>query len=180
MPPLNILGANHGTMITGENAGDLFSFGIELVGDVDGDGFDDVLVSAKGAAPQANGSAGEVYLLYGDALVDKSNIDIADLIATGDAIVFEGLNTQNYAGRHQHLGNPISRAGDVDGDGLADILIGAPDADPHQDAVPGGRGPAGEVYLVFGQTLKDRSSINLADIPVDGGGYFLRAQLARH
>ena len=100
-------------------------------GDVDGDGFDDILVGAYGE--DSGGSySGAAYLVYGPAygVIDLS---LADAKFTGVAADDEA-------------GGAVSGAGDVDGDGYDDILIGA----LYNDA---GGTDAGSAYLLYGGGL---------------------------
>lgn len=106
-------------------------------GDVDGDGLDDVLVGASGGAP-----GGAVYLVLADSLTSDLSLGDADYR-------LDGREADDEAGR------AISGAGDVDGDGLDDVLVGA----SRQDA---GRW-RGEAYLVAGGDLGADSIISLDD-----------------
>lgn len=140
----------------GEAAGDQFGWIARAVGDVDGDGVTDIVTSAPahGANGSAAGriyvySVGTGKLLWtadgqsGDGLgsgvegVGDTNGDgIPDVAASGP----EGSGVAYiYSGRDGHVlhefrpsrpdeifGNHISGAGDVDGDGFADVIIGAP------------------------------------------------------
>ncbi|NQT29543.1 MAG: FG-GAP repeat protein, partial [Candidatus Saganbacteria bacterium] len=94
----------------GENSGDYAGYSVSNAGDVDGDGYDDLLMAAH-----YNGDggtrAGKTYLIYGPAY---GSIDLS----SADAF-FIGENSYNYAGYS------VSNAGDVDGDGYDDVLIGA-------------------------------------------------------
>ncbi len=91
-------------------------------GDVDGDGLGDALVGA----PYSGGGAGQVFVLLGAALQALPAFD-----PTQVNHVFTGPVGSSHA-----LGTSLAFAGDVDGDGLDDLLLGAPDA-----------GVAGETYL---------------------------------
>jgi len=108
-------------------------FGEEVagVGDVNGDGFDDVLVSASNRFEDA---PDKTYLIYGGTDV-PGDFSVADL---GERGVVFGPVTGEWFGR------VLGAAGDVNGDGLADFLIASQLADPQ------GVTNAGEVYLIFG------------------------------
>jgi hypothetical protein len=110
--------------LPGERAGAT----IALPGDVDGDGLDDLAVGAPGRDGAGVG-AGAAYLLLGPrtGFVSLTAADTTLLgVTAGDA-----------------AGSALAAAGDVDGDGLADLLVGAPHAD--DSAAEGGA-----AYLVLG------------------------------
>ncbi len=110
---------------TGEQAGDSFGWRVAGAGDVNGDGYDDVLVTAPGYP--AGSKAGRVYLFYGAASGLSSTAVIS---ITGEANL-------------QEFGNSAASAGDVNGDGYDDIIVGAYRNDDW--------GPtAGKVYLYYG------------------------------
>jgi hypothetical protein len=111
-------------------------FGSALAaGDVDGDGFDDLLA---GAPNEGSADVGRVYLKRGSA--------------TGLTTVRNELFTQTFLGGgngdDDHLGNVIA-LGDVDGDGSLDVALGVPDKDV------GGQTDAGMVYVTraFGRSV---------------------------
>ena len=130
------LGAG-GFRIDGIDAGDGSGRSVSGAGDVNGDGLADLIVGAFGAAPGGDSSAGESYVVYGKAGSDA--VDLANLGAGGFRI--DGVDVMDYSGRS------VSGAGDVNGDGLADLIVGANGADP------GGDSRAGESYVVFSQVL---------------------------
>jgi len=115
--------------ITGEG-NSLFGKAL-AIGDVNGDGLNDVVVGAPKDDPAGRSDAGGVYVFYGRPCWPGS-------LDTSDADVrVQGASAGDLAG--------ISLAtGDLNGDGLADILVGADGADP------GGRSKAGAVYVIGG------------------------------
>ncbi len=112
----------------GEQAGDRAGQSVAFAGDVDGDGLGDVLVGAYTNDDGGN-AAGKAYLLRG-----SQGWVSADLSAT-TAWVGESAS--------DGLGIKVAAAGDVDGDGLDDILLGTNEADTSAT-------DAGRAYLVYG------------------------------
>ena len=96
--------------LSGEGGGDLAGWGVAGAGDVDADGYDDILVGAIKHGGGGYSHAGAAYLLRGPVTGELS-------LATAHA-KFEGVRAQTYSG------GAVSSAGDVNGDGYDDILIG--------------------------------------------------------
>jgi hypothetical protein len=104
---------------------------------VDGDGLDDLLVGAF--ASDLRGSwGGAAYLILGSTLAGSASTDL-DLADADFELIAE--DPGDWAG------TSVSTAGDVDGDGLDDNLVGSPDADN-----AAGRS-TGKAYLFLGSTL---------------------------
>ncbi len=110
--------------------------GLAGAGDVDGDGYDDVVIGARGYA-----SGGAAFLYLGDPVVWNWDTPLSAADAT-----FEGEAASDDAGYS------VAGVGDVNGDGLDDLLIGAP-----------GSGTAGEAYLVLGRSTGWITSLSNAD-----------------
>ncbi len=125
---------------------DPFTYGgqVEGIGDFNGDGYADVLVSDPQTS-NANGRLGMVELHLGSA---------AGLITAAAARVY---GTQ--AG--ENLGDKIGRAGDVNGDGYADFVVGSPLYDG-----PGGVN-AGRIYLFEGRPGSSWATLD-ASQTIDG------------
>lgn len=116
------------------------TFSVSSPGDVDGDGLDDLLIGSTGASPCGNSAAGETYLVYGQRgpAALSGTIEVSTVGSTTPGARFEGAQELDRSG------GSVSSAGDVDGDGLADLLIGAPTASRS-------RRIGGETYLIYGQ-----------------------------
>ncbi len=150
-----------GITIFGADADDRSGRGVSGAGDVNGDGFDDLLIGTDYADASGNGkfSAGESYVIFGGASL-PATIDLASLGTAG--ITIFGADVSDRSGRS------VSSAGDVNGDGFDDLLIGASDA----DASAGGKSSAGESYVIFGKASLpatiDLASLGAAGITVFG------------
>ncbi len=118
--------ANVDAVLYGESAGDESGISLSAAGDMDGDGYDDVLVGAIGDANGGTGS-GATYLVHGP-ISGVASLAVADAKITGDDV--GGSSGYAVAGNF-----------DADGDGSPDILIGAPGVSPKG---------TGAAYLVLG------------------------------
>ena len=139
-----------GFRIDGMDIDDRSGFSVSGAGDVNGDGLADLIVGAQLADPGGDSNAGESYVVFGKA--DSAPVDLAALGSGGFRI--DGINADDFAGRS------VSGAGDVNGDGLTDLIVGADSADPGGDSI------AGESYVVFGKA--DGTPIDLAALGSGG------------
>jgi hypothetical protein len=118
--------------LTGEAAGDNFGCSVGAAGDMDHDGYDDVIVGAS--ENDAGGAgAGRAYVYRGGPGMDA----VADLVMTGQS-----------AG--DHFGARVATAGDVNGDHYADVIVGAPSR-----TGLGGATYAGQAYVFLGGASLD-------------------------
>jgi hypothetical protein len=108
----------------GEAASYNFGDSVSAAGDVNGDGFGDLIVGAPAADPGGSANAGSAFVFSG---------------ANGSL-----LYRWNGDADHFHFGNSVSDAGDVNGDGFADLVVGAPWANN------GGLNSAGSAYVFSG------------------------------
>ena len=124
---------NADVTMTGEAANDKFGNSVSTAGDVNGDGYSDVIVGADGYSA----FTGRAYIFFGNYSMNNS----ADVIMTG-------------VGGNTGFGRCVSSAGDVNGDGYSDIVVGAPVY----------ISTTGRAYLYFGGT----SMNNIADVTMTG------------
>jgi hypothetical protein len=158
---LAALTAAAGTTIFGADAGDFSGWSVSIAGDVNGDGFDDLLIGAfrADASGNAKSSAGESYVIFGGASL-PATIDLSSLGSAGLTIF--GADGTDFSG------GSVSGAGDVNGDGFDDLLIGASGAAASGNA----KGFAGESYVIFGgaslPSTIDLSSLGSAGLTIFG------------
>jgi hypothetical protein len=132
---LDLASAKQDVTILGASGGDNLGF-VVASGDINGDGIDDILVGARFASPDGGRSyAGEAYVILGSSSLRQS-VDIA--LGQQDLTIV-GAEASDY------LGYGLA-SGDINGDGVDDLIIVAPGADGPDN----GRQDAGEAYVVLG------------------------------
>ena len=140
--------ADADAILTGERAGDYAGYSVSAAGDVNGDGFDDVLVGARHES-SSDKQAGSVYLINGST-DGPTTMNLSDATAK-----FTGESTYDLA-------HKVSTAGDVNGDGFADIMVGALQEGAGADA-------AGAVYVILGsEEASSNMSLQDADSKLNG------------
>lgn len=134
---LSSLDGSTGFRLDGINPGGESGQSVSDAGDVNGDGFDDVIIGARREGLDEQQAAGESYVVFGKSGGFASVIGLSTLDGT-TGFRIDGVASEDFSGQS------VSNAGDVNGDGFDDVIIGAIDADPN------GIASAGESYVVFG------------------------------
>ncbi len=151
---LSNLDGDNGFSLEGEAEGDETGYSVDNAGDVNGDGFDDIIIGSRSS--DANGEdSGASYVVFGkssgfDAAFELSNLD------GSNGFRVEGGAAGELSGRS------VSTAGDFNGDGFDDLIIGSYAADPNGE-------DSGAGYLLFGKASGFDASINLAELTSSGG-----------
>ncbi|MGF2035538.1 MAG: hypothetical protein RMZ43_009515 [Nostoc sp. CmiVER01] len=146
---LSDLNGANGFAINGINEGDRSGVSVSSAGDVNSDGIADLIIGAFGADPNGDDS-GQSYVVFGKKTGWSATLNLSDLNgANGFAI--NGINEDDTSG------SSVSSAGDVNSDGIDDLIIGAFFADPN--GIKSGQG-----YVVFGKRTGWSATLNLSDL----------------
>ena len=130
------LNGTNGFRIDGAAQGNWAGFSVANAEDVNGDGYDDLILGAYGAG--ANGqNSGAAYVVFGGAGGFPAVLNLDDLDGTN------GYRLDGVAAGDQ-AGWTVASAGDLNGDGLSDVIIEANGADPHG-------ANSGASYVVYGR-----------------------------
>ncbi|MBN2102784.1 FG-GAP repeat protein [bacterium] len=122
-------------------------------GDINNDGYDDIIAGAYVADPEGRNSAGEVYIIYGRDDGYNEYPSIINLAENEEDVRILGANVKDC------LGMSLA-TGDINGDGTDDVIMGA------YSASQGGYINVGQVHVIYGETNLN-PIINLHEIPSD-------------
>ncbi len=154
-----------GFILQGDRGGDELGYSVSGAGDINGDGYDDLIAGAR-FGNDGGGDAGEAYIIYGKAdPADEAKAGtqfgttdtggaMRQVLDTSMLAPAAGFIIQGDAEGDQ-LGRSVSGAGDVNGDGLADLIVGAYFGDD-------GTSNAGEAYILYGKAGTDGTQFGTA------------------
>ncbi|WP_265276064.1 beta strand repeat-containing protein [Nostoc sp. KVJ3] len=150
---LSSLDGSNGFAING-SASDSSGTSVSNAGDINGDGIADLIIGAPGAAL----GAGKSYVVFGSSSGLAANLDLSSLDGS-NGFVINGINGRNSDGISDSSGTSVSNAGDINGDGIDDLIIGAPSALSN----------AGQSYVVFGSTNGFSPNFDLSSLNGSNG-----------
>ncbi len=145
---LSDLNGANGFVMVGIHQFDESGSALSGAGDINGDGIVDILISAPGS----DNYTGQSYLVFGHKGSWPASINLINLNGT-NGVAFTGIHTNDFSG------SSVSGVGDVNGDRIADILIGAMSANNH----------AGQSYIVFGSKEPWHAEMMLVDLNGNNG-----------
>jgi hypothetical protein len=111
---LSSLNGSNGFVLNGIDANDQSGRAVSGAGDVNGDGIDDLIIGAIGASI----GSGKSYVVFGNSSGFSSALELSALNGS-NGFVLNGIDGGDFSGRS------VSGAGDVNGDGIDDLIIGA-------------------------------------------------------
>lgn len=124
-----------GFRLNGEAADDRSGLSVSSAGDFNGDGFGDLIVGSRDNDPHG-GNSGAAYVVFGARSGFAASMNLSAL--NGDnGIKISGETTNDYCG------TSVSAAGDINGDGFDDVVVGAPGVDTNGV-------DSGAAYVIFG------------------------------
>lgn len=146
---ISAIDGSNGLFLAGA-PGNHAGYSISTAGDFNGDGIDDLIVSANAAGPTPGVHIGAVYVVFGTAAALPATVNLGALDGTN------GFRIDGAAAGDQ-LGRSVSGGSDINGDGFADIVLGANYAD-------NGGTSSGSAYVLFGHGGAQAASVNVADL----------------
>lgn len=154
---VNSLDGNTGLTIYGNSSNDRFGHSAKLAGDINGDGFDDLIIGAS-LVDTTTTNSGACYVLFGRSSGFPSSME-ASSIAGNNGFVINGI------GEDDRAGYSVSTIGDINGDGIDDILMGVRLANPNGNS-------SGAAYVLFGNNSLNGFPDSMSFSDLDGSNGF--------
>jgi Ca2+-binding RTX toxin-like protein len=151
---LSSLNGTNGFRIPGAALGDQNAVSVASAGDINGDGFDDLIIGAPGFDPGGTYNAGASYVVFGKATGFAADFNLSSLNGAN------GFRINGFLHDDQ-VGWSVASAGDINGDRIDDLIIGAPLADVAWNS--------GASYVVFGRSAGFTAEINLSQLNGSNG-----------
>ncbi|MEH1912649.1 hypothetical protein [Nostoc sp.] len=153
-PTLNLSSLNgaNGFAINGIKKGDFSGNSVSSAGDINDDGIADLIISAPVAR---NSSSSQSYVVFGKSTGFSPTLNLSSLNGANGFAINGIINTYSFSS----TASSVSSAGDINDDGIADLIIGAPApyADPNGD-------DSGQSYVVFGKSTGFSPTLNLSSL----------------
>jgi Ca2+-binding RTX toxin-like protein len=137
-------------VINGVSMGDEAGTSVSGAGDFNDDGLADLVVGARRDDPNGGGS-GAAFVVYGKSTTTA--VELSDVEAGTGGFIINGVSASDYAGQS------VSGAGDVNGDGADDVIVGAYFDDPNGTA-------SGASFVVFGTPAPVIATPVSTDLPL--------------
>ena len=169
---INNLDGNNGFQIDGDAVKAQTGHDVRGAGDINGDGIQDFLVGSPNKAYNFNAAygnergnfPGNVFVVFGKGNNFLPNLDTALLDGTDG---FKIHNDIPSGGNFQYSGYQVSTAGDINNDGIDDLMF----SDPFRRNPSGSE--LGTIYVVFGKSTSFSAVFNLSSINGINGFVFL-------
>jgi Domain of unknown function (DUF4114)/FG-GAP repeat len=146
------LNSNDGFTINGQDA-DKSGFFVSKAGDINGDGFDDLIIGANDGNPDSKEFAGRTYVVFGKDGNFGDTLELANLDGN-NGFVINGIKAFDNSGWS------VSALGDINSDGIDDIIIGANN---------GGTASAGQSYVIYGNNDGFSATFDLSSLDGENG-----------
>ena len=146
---LSTLNGTNGFVINGVAAGDQSGIAVSGAGDFNADGIADLLIGAYTASPGGRTNAGASYVVFGHHQIGgNGTLELSSLNGT-NGFALLGVSSEDLTGF------AVSGVGDINSDGIADLVIGAYGAMTH----------TGASYVVFGShTIQNNGTLELSNL----------------
>ncbi len=152
---LDNLSGNNGFVLNSTEAGNFSGVAVSKTGDINGDKIDDIIVGSFGADPNNINAAGKSQVIFGTQKFPAS-VNLSQLNGQ-NGFTLNGTDAEGFSG------GTVSSAGDINGDGIKDFIIGA------FGAAVNGQNNAGKTYIVFGTNKGFPANFNLANLNGNNG-----------